>query len=344
MEEEKDLYPGEVNLPDFLGKVKIGIFKISIYWKWIFGISILSGLIGWYYAESLPENYVAEIVFVFSEGNNVKEPQIPSIVGQFGFNNEPIKEGGVFNNQNFIALLTHVRMIKEVLLKPYPKNTKESFGSYFIKFSKLNIDSFPKNKEYKDLSREQILILRDLSAIIKKGLLVESADDGTTFSKYSGKFIDENFTKLILESLLSHTINFYKLGKTEELRENINKLEHRQDSLYRILLKNSTFLAKGQSQSINLNPAYQSNLISYEFIEQEKLFIGKLYQEVISTLEIQRRTLFNETPYVRIIAPSELPLNKEIVNKFNWIFYPFLLGLLISLIFIISYLYIIKDK
>lgn len=343
MEEEKDLYPGEVNLPEFLGKLKIGITEIFKYWKWIFGISILSGLIGWYYAESLPENYVAEIVFVFSEGNNVKESQIPSIVGQFGFNNEPIKEGGVFNNQNFIALLTHVRMIREVLLKPYPKNTKESFGSYFIKFTKLNIDSFPKKKEYKDLSREQILILRDLSAIIKNGLLVESADDGTTFSKFSGKFIDEEFTKLVIESLLSHTINFYKLGKTEELRESINKLEQRQDSLYRILVKKSNTLAKGQTQSINLNPAYQSNLISYEFIEQDKLFVGKLYQEVISTLEMQKRTLFNETPYIRIIAPSELPLNKEIVNKFNWIFYPFLLGLFLSFIFIIIFIYI-KQK
>jgi hypothetical protein len=55
MEEEKDLYPGEISIEEFSEKVKAKYNQVRKHWVGILIVSILFGLAGWIYAKQLPE-------------------------------------------------------------------------------------------------------------------------------------------------------------------------------------------------------------------------------------------------------------------------------------------------
>jgi capsule polysaccharide export protein KpsE/RkpR len=335
MEEEKDLYPGEISIEEFSEKVKAKFNQVLKHWKVILIVSIVFGLAGWFYAKQLPEYYVANILFILSSSDK-QQSQDNLIAQQLGLGQKGGNGEGLYTVQNFLGLLVHSKMIRETLLLPYPMENTHTFASKYMALAGENKKGiFTTKKPYNPNDKEQISLLRSLAEQIRPALLVKPAEDGTSFTQFSGRFENEEFAKYFTESLLNYTLSFYVEGKTKEIKNNIRQIEERKDSLLRLLTIKSRRIANQQVQSIDLNPAYSSAMVEGQIMSNEGEFLSKLYAESVASLEVVRSELRQQTPLFTIIEGAEYPLVLEIPARMKWFWAMLVLGFLIGGIYFI---------
>ena len=333
MEEEKNLYPGEISIEEFTEKVKAKFNQVRKYWIAILSISILFGLAGWYYAKQLPEYYAANILFILSSGN--KQPSQDNLIAQqLGLGQKDNSENGLYTVQNFLGLLVHSKMIRETLLLPYPTENRITFASKYLSLTGEKEQRIFTTKEpYNPINKDQISLLRSLAEQIRPALVVKPAGDGTSFTQFSGRFENEEFAKYFTESLLNYTLSFYVEGKTKEIKNNIRQIEERKDSLLRLLTIKSRRIANQQVQSIDLNPAYSSAMVEGQIMSNEGEFLSKLYAESVASLEVVKSELRQQTPLFTIIEGAEYPLVLEIPARMKWFWAMLVLGFLLGVIY-----------
>ena len=333
MEEEKNLYPGEISIEEFTEKVKAKFNQVRKHWMGILIVSILFGLAGWFYAKQLPEYYAANILFILSSSDK-QQSQNNLIAQQLGLGQKGSNEGGLYTVQNFLGLLLHSKMIRETLLLPYPTENTHTFASKYMALTGENERGIFTTKEpYNPINKEQISLLRSLAEQIRPALVVKPAEDGTSFTQFSGRFENEEFAKYFTESLINYTLSFYVEGKTKEIKNNIRQIEERKDSLLRLLTIKSRRIANQQVQSIDLNPAYSSAMVEGQIMSNEGEFLSKLYAESVASLEVVKSELRQQTPLFTIIEGAEYPLVLEIPARMKWFWAMLVLGFLLGVIY-----------
>lgn len=333
MEEEKNLYPGEISIEEFSEKLKAKFNQVRKHWMGILIVSILFGLAGWFYAKQLPEYYAANILFILSSSDK-QQNQDNLIAQQLGLGQKGSNEEGLYTVQNFLGLLVHSKMIRETLLLPYPTENTHTFASKYMALEGEDKRGIFTTKEpYNPIKKEQISLLRSLAEQIRPALVVKPAEDGTSFTQFSGRFENEEFAKYFTESLLNYTLSFYVEGKTKEIKNNIRQIEERKDSLLRLLTIKSRRIANQQVQSIDLNPAYSSAMVEGQIMSNEGEFLSKLYAESVASLEVVKSELRQQTPLFTIIEGAEYPLLKEVQPAIRWFWAFFVLGFLLGLIY-----------
>ena len=335
MEEEKNLYPGEISIEEFTEKVKAKFNQVRKHWMGILIVSILFGLAGWFYAKQLPEYYAANILFILSSSDK-QQSQDNLIAQQLGLGQKGSNEEGLYTVQNFLGLLVHSKMIRETLLLPYPTENTHTFASKYMSLAGENERGIFTIKEpFNPINKEQISLLRSLAEQIRPALVVKPAEDGTSFTQFSGRFENEEFAKYFTESLLNYTLSFYVEGKTKEIKNNIKQIQERKDSLLRLLTIKSRRIANQQVQSIDLNPAYSSAMVEGQIMSNEGEFLSKLYAESVASLEVVKSELRQQTPLFTIIEGAEYPLVLEIPARMKWFWAMLVLGFLLGVIYFI---------
>jgi hypothetical protein len=333
MEEEKNLYPGEISIEEFTEKVKAKFNQVRKHWMGILIISILFGLAGWFYAKQLPEYYAANILFILSSSDK-QQSQDNLIAQQLGLGQKGGNGEGLYTVQNFLGLLVHSKMIRETLLLPYPTENTHTFASKYMALAGENKRGIFTTKEpYNPINKEQISLLRSIAEQIRPALVVKPAEDGTSFTQFLGRFENEEFAKYFTESLLNYTLSFYVEGKTKEIKNNIRQIEERKDSLLRLLTIKSRRIANQQVQSIDLNPAYSSAMVEGQIMSNEGEFLSKLYAESVASLEVVKSELRQQTPLFTIIEGAEYPLLKEVQPTIRWFWAMLVLGFLLGVIY-----------
>lgn len=333
MEEEKNLYPGEISIEEFTEKVKAKFNQVRKHWMGILIVSILFGLAGWFYAKQLPEYYAANILFILSSSDK-QQSQDNLIAQQLGLGQKGSNEEGLYTVQNFLGLLVHSKMIRETLLLPYPTENTHTFASKYMSLAGENERVIFTIKEpFNPINKEQISLLRSLAEQIRPALVVKPAEDGTSFTQFSGRFENEEFAKYFTESLLNYTLSFYVEGKTKEIKNNIKQIQERKDSLLRLLTIKSRRIANQQVQSIDLNPAYSSAMVEGQIMSNEGEFLSKLYAESVASLEVVKSELRQKTPLFTIIEGAEYPLVLEIPARMKWFWAMLVLGFLLGVIY-----------
>jgi hypothetical protein len=333
MEEEKNLYPGEISIEEFSENVKAKFKQVRKHWMGILIVSILFGLAGWFYAKQLPEYYAANILFILSSSDK-QQSQDNLIAQQLGLGQKGGNGEGLYTVQNFLGLLVHSKMIRETLLLPYPTENTHTFASKYMALKGENERGIFTTKEpYSPINKEQISLLRSLAEQIRPSLVVKPAEDGTSFTQFSGRFENEEFAKYFTESLLNYTLSFYVEGKTKEIKNNIKQIQERKDSLLRLLTIKSRRIANQQVQSIDLNPAYSSAMVEGQIMSNEGEFLSKLYAESVASLEVVRSELRQQTPLFTIIEGAEYPLVLEIPARMKWFWAMLVLGFLLGVIY-----------
>jgi hypothetical protein len=333
MEEEKNLYPGEISIEEFSEKLKAKFNQVRKHWMGILIVSILFGLAGWFYAKQLPEYYAANILFILSSSDK-QQNQDNLIAQQLGLGQKGSNEEGLYTVQNFLGLLVHSKMIRETLLLPYPTENTHTFASKYMALEGEDKRGIFTTKEpYNPNKKEQISLLRSLAEQIRPALVVKPAEDGTSFTQFSGRFENEEFAKYFTESLLNYTLSFYVEGKTKEIKNNIRHIEERKDSLLRLLTIKSRRIANQQVQSIDLNPAYSSAMVEGQIMSNEGEFLSKLYAESVASLEVVKSELRQQTPLFTIIEGAEYPLVLEIPARMKWFWAMLVLGFLLGVIY-----------
>jgi hypothetical protein len=334
MQDSQDQYTFRAPLVNAFNSV---VTVITTKTKQLFLGAVLGGLIGLGYAALKPITYQSNISFFVEDSKSSSSSLMSMVAGQFGLDLGSLTGGnGVLAGDNVLELAKSKLLLQRALQTPYPLAGKDSTYSLADHY----IATMGWNKKWESSSKvgfavsfattknkftrvEDSLFGIVLKRIVEKELSISKPDKKLGFYSIDIETRDELLSKLLAQRLLSTTTNFYIEGKTGRLRKNLDRLQHRVDSLGVVV--NARTLATAQAavtNQIDINPALASGIsASTEIKSKDKTFANIVYGELLKNLEVAKTALIQETP--SIVVVDELKLPKR--NKLDWY-----LGLLVG--------------
>lgn len=288
----------------------------------IIGASILGCLIGFLIAWFWPVTYTARTTFVVEEGKSSGGGLMSSLAGSLGLDLGGFMGGtsGVLAGDNVQQLLISHKMLKETLLTPLSSDSNKTIADQYVKVYKLDekwkkhtndqLIRFPSEDANYNRLQDSLLneILRTLS---EKQIGVNKPDKKLSFFALNTTMKDQELASLFNENLINQASKFYIETKTKRLRVNVDKLQHRADSLERILNRKTFSTSASTSSLIDLNPAYVTAGVSTELQERDKRIVQTTYSEIMKNLEMSKTMLIQETPTFQIVDTPLIPLRKN---------------------------------
>jgi hypothetical protein len=307
--------------------------EISAIWKYLRGhwlriavLGFLGAIIGFYAAWVKPVKYVGSIRFVAEESKAVGGG-LASLAGQFGLDLGGASGGGFFSGENMLLFLKSKSLVRQTLLTSLEGDETTTLADRYAEVYGLkknwvenpNIGSvnFSSHRNL-NFSRKEDSLLQVVVSSVIKDLEVIRPEKKATFVEVTVKTIDEMFSKLFVERLVTACTNRYIQSKTSLKAANVALLQKRADSLG-ALLNNTTYRAAVSQQAlVDINPALKTALVTSEISSREKMMLATIFGEVVKNLELAKFTLSQETPVIQIVDASYLPLTKEEPSNFRW--------------------------
>jgi len=233
--------------------------------------------------------------------------------------------GSMFSSDNIMSIMTSRKMIVNTLLSPITVgNKKITLIEYWLSFNHINDKwaekpqliglKFPLNLNPDSLTRQQDSLLTNIqSSLIKTVLSISKPDK--KLSLIEAKCISENedFSKSFLETLNNKVTDFYIGIKTKRQKDNVDILQNKSDSLYKVM-SNSMYKSASLTDQ-NLNMAKQVGGVDRQKKQIDIQVASTAYTEIIKNLEMAKITLQKETPLVQIIDQPVFPLEKVRESK-----------------------------
>jgi hypothetical protein len=324
MNTEQSNYPYE---PEFSVKQllldRVSDFKYLLrFKKSMAAVMIIAAALGAAFAWKWPVTYTARLTFVVDDSKSGAGGGLSSLASQFGFNLDGIGgASGVLAGDNVQELLKSQKLIKETLLSPYDAEGTLSLADQYAKVYKLNkpwlkyskdgkIIAFPvKAKSY---SRLQDSLLHVITEMILSGNFgIAKTDKKLSFFEVNTTMRDEKLAQLFCTRMIKQGTDFFIQTKTGRMRNNVQRLQHRADSIG-IILNRKTYAASSASQTLlDLNPAYTTANATSDIRERDKLVLSSIFTETVKNLEASKTMLAQETPTVQIVDEPEFPLKKN---------------------------------
>ncbi len=322
-----------------------GIKKIKstiiLNYKLFFLVSLFGGLLGLTYSFIKSAKYQSEITFLVEESKSGGGGLLSSLGSQIGIDVTSITGAGnsVISGDNMLELLKSKSMMKECLMTPFQNDSNYVLADryadiYDLKSKWANdteigkIINFTDSKV--DIRIKDSLISSIIKKIHKKEFSVSKPDKKLGFFKVSVETKDELLSAYISERIIKIATNFYVSNKISRLKTNVARLEHRTDSIGK-LLNNLTYSSVNDAKlMLNLNPAEADVQGSAEISQRDKFVLSTIYSELIKNLEISKTALVQETPTIQITDKSILPLEK---NELKW-YEGFLVGFIVPFLFL----------
>jgi len=355
MNNEQSDYPYE---PEFsikqllLDRVK-DIKYVLQFKKSLALVLIIAAVSGFLFAWTWPYTYTAKLTFVIDDAKSSGSAGgLSSIASQFGFNLDGIGgASGVLAGDNVQELLKSQRLLKATLLTPYDSTGTFSLADQYAKVYKLDKKwlkystdgkaiRFPAGA--KSYSRIQDSLLHEMSALIVGGEFgIAKTDKKLSFFEVNTTMRDERLAQLFCTRMIKQGTDFFIKTKTGRLRNNVDRLQHRADSIG-IILNHKTFAAAAGNQALlDINPAYTSANASVDIRERDKIVLSTIFTETVKNLEASKTMLAQETPTVQIVDEPELPLKKNRL-KYSGTMLLFMLGF--SAVYAVYLIATRKDK
>lgn len=324
MNTEQSSYPYE---PEFSFK-KVLLERIDDI-KYVFQfkksmalVIVIAACLGALMAWRWPVSYTARLTFVIDDAKSSGGGGLAAIAGQFGFNLDGIGgASGVLAGDNVQELLKSQKLIKETLLSPYDSTNTVSLADKYAQVYKLDkkwlkystdgkIIRFPvKAKNY---TRIQDSLLHEITTRILEGEFgIAKTDKKLGFFEVNSTMRDEKLAQLFCVRMIKQGTDFFIQTKTGRLRNNVERLQHRADSIG-VILDRKTYAAASSNQSLlDLNPAFTTANANVTIRERDKIVLSTIYTETVKNLEASKTMLAQETPTVQIVDEPEFPLKKN---------------------------------
>ena len=321
----------EISLKELVLKGK-EIWKYLLR-KWV--IIVVAGFIGasigLYKAWIVKPLYIAKLTFTLE---NEKANPLSAYSGLASMAGIDIGGGGgdLFSSDNIMSIMTSRNMVVKTLLSPITVDSKKiTLIEYYLSFNHINENwsekpklsklKYPLNLNSDSLTRLQDSVLWVIhKAIIKNVLSVSKPDKKLSLIEASCSSTNENFSKAFIEILNDKVTDFYISIKTKRLKQNVDILQNRADSLYRSL--SNSLIGSASLADQNLNMAKQVGGVARQKKQIDLQVASTAYGEVIKNLEIAKITLQKETPLIQVIDQPVFPLKKDKASR--------LLGMLIG--------------
>lgn len=322
MSEQNTQYPYE---PEFSVKNlvadRINDVKYVFQFKKLLAVALIAGgLLGALTAWLWSPTYTARLSFVVDDSKSTGGGGLSALAGLAGFDLNGIGGGsGVLAGDNVQELVKSHKLIKATLLTAYDNN--QTLADRYAEVNKLNkkwlkyspdgkITRFPLNGT--NYSRLQDSLLHEMTELILNGEFeIGKPDKKLGFFELKATMADEKLAYLFCNRMMKQSTDFYISTKTKRLRDNINRLQTRADSIGAILNKRTYATAAASKNVLDLNPAYGSVNANVEVNERNKILLSGIFSETVKNLETSKTMLAQETPTVQIVDEPELPLKKN---------------------------------
>ena len=287
-------------------------------------VALIGAALGIFLAWYKPISYTSRVTFVVDDTQGGSGGSILSaLAGQFGFDiGGMMNTGGVLAGDNVQQLLKSETLIKETLLTPYSdKNTNYTLADKYAEATKLKkkwkkytkdgpLITFPPDRD--KYSRLQDSLLQDIALrIIEGDFAISKPDKKLTFFEANATMRDEKLSQLFCTRLIKTSTDFYVETKTKKLRNSIELLDRRSDSIERVLNRKTYSASAANQILLDANPAYPTSNVSAELQSRDKMVLSTIYAEVTKNLEASKTMLMQETPTIQVVDVSEYPLKKN---------------------------------
>ena len=288
---------------------------------WLLIALIVGGLGGAFVAWYKAPTYTARLTFVVDDAKASSSlGGLSSLAGSLGFDLNGIGgASGVLAGDNVEALVKSTKLIKATLMTAY--DSTKTLADVYAAANKLNkkwlkyspdgkVIRFPLNGVGN--TRLQDSLLHEMTKLILEGdFEIAKPDKKLSFFEVNATMKDEKLALLFCNRMISQSTEFFITTKTKRLRENVNRLQFRADSIERILNGRTYAVSSANKDIVDLNPAYTSANANVEIKDRDKVVLNAVYSETVKSLEASKTTLAQETPTVQIVDEPELPLAKN---------------------------------
>lgn len=283
---------------------------------------ILGALLGAAAAYFKRPSYTARLTFVIDDSKTGSAGGLAAIAGQFGFNLDGIGGGsGVLSGDNVQELLKSQSLIERTLKTPYDTAGTISLADKYAEVSKLSKSWLKYSKDGKPVrfpvnnanySRLQDSLLHEMTERILTGdFSISKTDKKLSFFEATATMKDEKLALLFCNRIIKQATEFYISTKTTRIRNNVNRLQHRADSIGTILNHKTYALSSANQLLLDQNPAYTHANANVEVKERDKIVLSTIFTETVKNLEASKTMLAQETPTVTLVDVPELPLKKN---------------------------------
>lgn len=330
---------------------RIGDIKYVLRFKKTLALAlIIGGLLGVLTTWLWTPTYTARLTFVVDDSKSSGgSGGLSALAGLAGMDLNGLGGGsGVLAGDNVQELVKSHKLIKATLVTAY--DSTQTLADRYAAIYKLNkkwlkysadgkITRFPLNGAHN--TRLQDSLLHEMTTLILNGEFgIAKTDKKLSFFEVNVTMKDEKLAQLFCNRMIKAATDFYINTKTKRLKNNIQRLQQRADSIGE-KLNHKTYTSAAASQGIlDINPAYTSPNANIEVKERDKILLTTTYTETVKNLETSKTMLAQETPTVQIVDEPELPLKKNYLKYYISI--P--MGIILGVILLSFYLLLTRKK
>jgi hypothetical protein len=223
--------------------------------------------------------------------------------------------------------------------------TPPILGGESEKSSPPNIGGAPSSAErnergvvHKSNRVEDSLLNVIATRIIEKELAVYKPDRKLSVFRLDLTTRDELLSQTIGMRMIKKAADQYIQTKTKRLRNNVERLQAKADSIADLL--NVRTVRAAEKDIINQNPSYINTEVDIEISSREKSMLNLIYADLNKSIDLTRTALIQETPTIEIIDTPDLPLKKEEVK---W-YFALAIGLLIGVVVYVLFFFWFSQK
>jgi hypothetical protein len=338
---------------------------ISANFKLVLILVLIGAALGLVYSIFKPVRYNAEITFSVEDSKSIGGGLLSSLGGSIGMDIGSLagSGNGVLSGDNVLSLLKSKSMMAECLKSPYPignntsstktnaatdSNYKSAISNYTIADRYADVyglrEKWAGNEKIgraiyfgqpdQNVRLQDSLLKLIIKRIEEKELSVVKPDKKLSFFNIAINTKDELMSLLITQRIIKIATDFYVDAKVGRLKNNIERLEKRTDSISNLLNQQTYSATEDARLLLNVNPADINAPVYSEISQRDKMVLTTIYAELMKNLEVSKAALIQETPTVQIVDQTGFPLERIETKWYEGIF----LGAILSLLAITSLL------
>lgn len=324
----------------------IRFFRKKIYWILFFGV--FGAVLGIIYVVNKKSSYIATTSFVLETNGRNALASYANVAASFGIDLGNGGEG-LFEGENILELYRSRTMISDALLTAHNFNgvTKLLIDQY-IDFNGLKekwekkpikgkVNFRPENvypNRESQLLHDSIMsqVVKDVR---KNYLRVEKLDKKLNIITVTVDAPEELFSKFLNESLVQNVNKFYLETKTKKAQENVLILQHKVDSVSKVM-KGAIYTASAVADATpNQNPTRMTQRVAPIQTAAASSEVNKeMLSALVQNLELSKISLSKETPLIQIVDSPILPLDEKRKGKIFGFIVGGAIGCLIIMLFL----------
>lgn len=305
------------------------LLRVTKRWVWIFGCAIVVAILMIVYARSAPVIYTssATIFPLTAGGDNSSNSVLNALMGS-GDNGKSFTDENSVNISE-LAMSRTTREAVAVLRIP-------AMGNKTV--AQLLLEDYHKHQSFfdKDINfgPEDPALISWASQVLGSNIVATISKTSSFILNYSGK--NPELVKAISYAFIDKISTFYIELKREKAKRDFEFASEKVDSLRRVMNSKDARLIAMDKRTLFTNTMKLQYRVPTENIVADKQMVRAQYANAVANQQNAAYKLQKATPVIRVLDKPEPPYNKSGKSSLIYGIAGFVVGLIISILLIIS--------